>query len=95
MLTIQHFNKSTGSMNTKALHKFMGSIAFVAGPRVAFAIMEDPDNPARRLFLHAKNNIAPTPAWASLSDRASRAHGPRPQGIARRVGGGINLHDGR
>jgi putative DNA primase/helicase len=28
---------------------------------VAFATFEDPDNPERRLFLHAKNNAAPPP----------------------------------
>jgi hypothetical protein len=28
---------------------------------VAFATFEDPNNPERRLVLHAKNNLAPTP----------------------------------
>jgi len=65
ILSISHFNKSNGSGATKALHKFMGSIAFVAGPRVAFAIIEDPECPERRFMLHAKANIAvPAPGLA-------------------------------
>jgi hypothetical protein len=61
---VAHFNKSGNS--GKALHKFMGSIAFVAGPRAAFAVIEDPDDPTRRLFLHAKNNLARPPQGLSF-----------------------------
>jgi putative DNA primase/helicase len=43
------------------LHRFLGSIGFVGAPRAAFATFEDPDEPERRLFLHAKNNLAPPP----------------------------------
>jgi DNA polymerase III delta prime subunit len=64
ILTIAHFNKSGNS--GKALHKFMGSIAFVAGPRAAFAVMEDPDDPTCRLFLHAKNNLSAPPPGLSF-----------------------------
>ena len=45
----------------KALHRFIGSIAFVAAPRIAFAVLQDQDNGDRRLLLHAKNNLSMPP----------------------------------
>jgi len=56
--SVTHFSKPNGSSATKALHKFMGSIAFVAAARAAFAVLEDPNDRDRRLFLHAKSNLA-------------------------------------
>lgn len=35
----------------------MGSLAFVAAARAAYAVVKDQDNPKRRLFLPLKNNI--------------------------------------
>src|SRR5262249_46001037 len=32
-----------------------------AAPRIAFAVLEDPDDSSRRLFLHAKNNLSVPP----------------------------------
>jgi hypothetical protein len=61
VLSITHFSKAGAGTTTKALHKFIGSIAFVGAPRAAFAVLEDPDDKDRRLFLHAKNNLAPPP----------------------------------
>ena len=61
VLSITHFSKAGATNATKALHRFIGSIAFVGAPRMAFAVMEDPDNEGRRLFLHAKNNLAVPP----------------------------------
>jgi hypothetical protein len=61
ILTITHFSKTGAGNTTKALHRFIGSIAFVGAPRMAFAVIEGADNEGRVLMLHAKNNLAPPP----------------------------------
>ena len=61
VLTITHFSKSAAGNTTKALHRFIGSIAFTGAPRTAFAVIEDAENAGRYLVLHAKNNLAPPP----------------------------------
>jgi putative DNA primase/helicase len=55
VLCVTHISKSDSS---KALHRFIGSIAFVAAARTAFMVASDQDNDGRRLFLQVKNNIA-------------------------------------
>ena len=58
VLTITHFSKTGASNTTKALHRFIGSIAFTGAPRTAFAVIEDAESEGGRyLFLHAKNNL--------------------------------------
>jgi hypothetical protein len=61
VLSVTHFSKSGAANTTKALHRFIGSIAFVGAPPMAFAVIEDADNKERRLLLHAKNNLAAPP----------------------------------
>ena len=61
ILTITHFSKSGAANTTKALHRFIGSIAFTGAPRAAFAVIDDAENDGRKLFLHAKNNLAAPP----------------------------------
>jgi len=53
VLGITHFNKSGSS----AMYRAMGSLAFVAAARAAYAVTKDQDNPERRLFLPLKNNL--------------------------------------
>lgn len=56
VIGITHFNKGGG--NTKrTLHRVMDSIAFTAAARSAYAVVNDPDDEARRLMLPIKNNI--------------------------------------
>lgn len=61
ILSVTHFSKAGANNTTKALHRFIGSIAFTGAPRVAFAVIEDAEHDGRRLFLHAKNNLARAP----------------------------------
>ena len=61
ILSITHFSKAGANSTTKALHRFIGSIAFTGAPRAAFAVIEDLETQGRRLFLHAKNNLASPP----------------------------------
>lgn len=53
---IGHLNKTTGQ--TSALHRAGGSLAFVAAARAAWVVTKDANDPERRLFLPAKNNLA-------------------------------------
>jgi putative DNA primase/helicase len=61
ILSVTHFSKGGSNNTTKALHRFIGSIAFTGAPRTAFAVIDDAEQDGRRLFLHAKNNLAPAP----------------------------------
>ena len=61
IVSVTHFSKSYAGNVPKALHRFIGSIAFVAAPRIAFAVLQDQDNSDRRLLLHAKNNLSVPP----------------------------------
>ena len=56
LVAITHLNKGGGGR--KALYRAMDSLAFVAMARAVYGVMKDEDDPARRLFLPVKNNIA-------------------------------------
>jgi len=53
VVVVSHLNKGTGD----AINRVMGSLAFVAAARAAYVITKDQNNPSRRLFLPAKNNL--------------------------------------
>ena len=62
VLSVTHFSKvGAGSNTRKALHRFMGSVAFTGAPRVCFAVIEDPEDANRRLFLYVKGNVSAVP----------------------------------
>jgi putative DNA primase/helicase len=61
ILSITHFSKGGSNTTQKALHRFIGSIAFTGAPRAAFVVIDDAENDGRKLFLHAKNNLAAPP----------------------------------
>jgi hypothetical protein len=56
MVAVTHLNKSGGG---PAIYRAMGSLAFAAAARAAWAVSKDKDDSRRRLLLPIKNNIAP------------------------------------
>jgi hypothetical protein len=56
VVAVTHLNKSGGG---PAIYRTMGSLAFAAAARAAWAVSKDKDDPRRRLVLPLKNNIAP------------------------------------
>jgi hypothetical protein len=68
VLSITHFSKSGAGSATKALHRFIGSIAFVGAPRIALAVIEED---GRYLLLQAKNNLAPPPSGLAYKIEAT------------------------
>lgn len=54
ILAISHLRKKEGA----AIHRALGSLAFVAASRAAWTIAKDPTDPHKRLLLPLKNNLA-------------------------------------
>src|SRR5262245_37389388 len=61
ILSITHFSKAGSGTTTNALHRFIGSIAFVGAPRAAFAVIQDADQEGRMLVPRRKTHMAPRP----------------------------------
>jgi hypothetical protein len=61
---IRHFNKSSGM---KAIHKGLGSVAFVAQSRVTMVVLRDPEGGQRQLVLQSKNSFASRPKGLAFS----------------------------
>jgi putative DNA primase/helicase len=55
VVLVTHFSKG---QNRTAMHAPTGSIAYIAAARAAWAVVADKNDPARRLFLSIKNNLA-------------------------------------
>ncbi len=55
VVAVTHLNKSGGG---PAIYRAMGSLAFAAAARAAWAVSKDRNDPRRRLLLPIKNNIA-------------------------------------
>ena len=53
IVVVSHLNKASGS----AMYRTVGSIAFVAAARSAWAVVKDQAEPSRRLLLPVKNNL--------------------------------------
>jgi RecA-family ATPase len=56
IVAITHSPKGTG---IKAIHSFVGSIAFVGAARSGYIVTKDPDDEEARLLLPVKQNVAP------------------------------------
>ena len=61
ILAVTHLNKGQGG---NAIHRFSGSLGFVAAARGAWVVTKDQSDEARRLMVPAKNNLAPDDAGA-------------------------------
>lgn len=61
ILAVTHLNKGHGG---NAIHRFSGSLGFVAAARGAWVVTKDQSDDARRLMVPAKNNLAPDDAGA-------------------------------
>jgi hypothetical protein len=55
VLAVSHLRKKEGA----AIHRALGSLAFIANARTAWTIVKDPVDRNRRLFVPLKNNLAP------------------------------------
>jgi len=54
VVMVTHSNKGAGA---RAVHRAMGSLAFLAAARAAWLVVRDESLPDRRMFLPVKNNI--------------------------------------
>ena len=65
VIGIMHFNKKADV--TSAMLRIADSLAYVAAARHVYVVVEDPHVEGRRLFVKAKNNLAPDKAALLMS----------------------------
>jgi len=78
VLAIIHLNKNS---EQRAIQRILGSIAFAALARGAFAVVTDPDDANRRLFLPVKMNISRKPAGLAFTMDETRVQTPEGRSI--------------
>ncbi len=71
VVAVTHLNKSAGGA---AIYRAMGSLAFTAAARAAWAVTKDENDPRRRLLLSIKNNLAPDTGGLAYSLVAVEGH---------------------
>jgi hypothetical protein len=81
-LAVTHLNKNTSS----ALYRATGSIGFVAAARAVWLFAKNPDDPAQRLMLPGKLNLAPDQSGLSYALRETK-----PGFVAVTWGGAVSL----
>jgi hypothetical protein len=79
VLTIIHMNKN---VERSALQRVLGSTAFSALARAAFAVLPDPDDEGRRLFLSLKYNLSVQPPGLAF----------RPEGVGIETPEGLKIN---
>jgi hypothetical protein len=75
VVCVSHLNKGAGP----AMYRTMGSLAFVAAARSAWAVIKDKDDPLRRLVMPIKNNVGPDDtglAYRLIDDRVQWERDP-------------------
>lgn len=75
IIAVSHLNKGAGG---RAMYRAMGSLAFIAAARAGWLVVEDENDPAKRLLLPTKMNLAVRPTGMAFSLRDSSAPGDVP-----------------
>jgi putative DNA primase/helicase len=71
VLAISHIRKKEGA----AIHRAMGSLAYIAAARAAWTISTDSADSSRRLFLPLKNNLAESAAGLAFKIERNPSNG--------------------
>ncbi|MGD0290697.1 MAG: AAA family ATPase [Candidatus Binataceae bacterium] len=72
ILAVMHLNKAAVM---DAIYRVTGSVAFIAQARSAWAVLPDPQDSSRRLFLKLKTNLAPADIPGLAFTIAANDHG--------------------
>lgn len=68
VVSIMHFRKeASGKTTSKASHRVLDSVAFVASPRLAYVVSEDPNVQGQSRFLPIQFNLTERPLGLSYS----------------------------